>query len=630
MQAFIQQIVQKQTLPDDLSDEDLAQFCQAANLSYRSGSPIISDKNYDFVYLAALKQRLPNHPLLQAVEPEGQGFSTDKVALPEIMLSTDKAYSKEEICKWTDRLLKAAAEIDLDADKIKIKATPKLDGFAGFDDGTRLYTRGDGKNGSDISRVFERGMQIYNQTERGQGAGEIVVKKSYFAQHLADSFDYPRNFQASMIKEKTLDDKAQKAITDKAALFVPFAQLPNWQGDISELNAKFDSIVAEIINTVDFDVDGVVFEATNADLKKQMGANRKFHRWQIAFKENKDKAQVKVLSVTSQVGRTGKITPVAELQPTQLSGATIHRATGHNYGLVKSQGLGAGSIVELTRAGLVIPKINKVIKTAEVDIPSVCPSCAGKLHWDSDFLMCGNHNLCPAQVIGRMEYFFKILGNNDGFGIATIEKLYKFGVREISQIYALNADGFMEMGFGEKTSHNLEQQLSRSVSKSIEDWRFLAAFGVVRLGMGNCENLLRQCPLKDIFTLNTAKIVAIEGFAELTAQAIIDGLESIKIEFEKVSAQNFNLELTVLQKHRLNFQHQLTGKKVVFTGKMQSSREQMKKHAKSIGIQVVVSVSAKTDYLVAGEKVGQSKIAAAEKFGVKVLSEAQYLAMIKN
>ena len=141
-----------------------------------------------------------------------------------------------------------------------------------------------------------------------------------------------------------------------------------------------------------------------------MGSNRKFHRWQIAYKENKEKAQVKVISVTAQVGRTGKITPVAELEPTQLSGATIYRATGHHFGLVKEQGLGAGSIIELTRSGMVIPKINKVLKTAEVDIPLNCPSCNSLLIWDSDFLMCPNDNDCPDQVVGKMIYFFRILG----------------------------------------------------------------------------------------------------------------------------------------------------------------------------------------------------------------------------
>ncbi|MBT4123286.1 MAG: DNA ligase [Candidatus Ruthia sp.] len=614
---------------DDLSDDDLATFCQTANLAYRSGESIISDQDYDFIYLPALKQRLPQHPLLQSIEPEGQGFSEEKVLLPEVMLSTDKAYSWDEIRKWIERLEKSAIDIGLAYVDIQIKATPKLDGFAGFDDGTHLYTRGDGKKGSDITRVFDRGLQVYNDSERGQGAGEIVIKKSYFESHLSQDFEYPRNFQASLIKEKALDEKARQAIADKAALFVPFAQLPTWSGSIKEMSESFEGIVEKVLSTVDFDVDGVVFETTNSDLKIQMGANRKFHRWQVAFKENKDKAQVKVLSVTPQVGRTGKITPVAELEPTLLSGATIVRATGHHYGLVKEQGLGAGSVIELTRSGLVIPKINQVLKSAAVDIPVLCPSCGESLEWESDFLMCVNHVSCPAQVIGKMEYFFKILANNDGFGIATVEKLYEHGIRKISQIYALSASDLSAMGFGDKTSANLVNQLKRSTNEQIEDWRFLAAFGMVRMGMGNCENLLKSYPLNEIFELNLEQISAIDGFAELTAQMIVTGLNSIKPEFDLLKQHRFNLEQTPLKKDLVEFTHDLFGKKIIFTGKMSGSREAMKKHAKSIGIQVVSSVSAKTDYLVIGEKVGQKKIESAENFGVEILTESNYLALIK-
>ncbi|RUM86045.1 MAG: DNA ligase [Candidatus Thioglobus sp.] len=622
--SIINQIIQQEVLLDDLSDDDLASFCQTANLTYRSGEPIVSDQDYDFIYLPALKQRLPHHPLLQSIEPEGQGFSEEKVLLPEIMLSTDKAYSWTEISKWIGRLEKSAIEISLESSLIRIKATPKLDGFAGFDDGTRLYTRGDGKKGSDITRVFDRGLQVYNDSERGQGAGEIVVKKSYFGTHLSQDFEYPRNFQASLIKEKALDVKAQQAILDKAALFVPFTQLPTWSGGIDELSNQFERIVEDVLSTVDFDVDGVVFEVTNDDLKVQMGANRKFHRWQIAFKENKDKAQVTVLSVTPQVGRTGKITPVAELEPTQLSGAKIMRVTGHHYGLVKEQGLGSGSVIELTRSGLVIPKINCVLKSAPVDIPVNCPSCGEKLQWESDFLMCFNHSICPAQVIGKMEYFFKILANNDGFGIATIKKLYEHGIRKISQIYSLNESDLSVMGFGDKTSANLVNQLKRSTIEQIEDWRFLAAFGVVRLGMGNCENLLKSNSLDEIFELDLEQISNIDGFAELTAQMIVNGLGMIKSEFDLLTQYHFNLETTVLQKDLTVFSHILFGKKVVFTGKMSIARGEMQKQAKSIGIQIASSVNSKTDYLVIGQNVGQKKIEDAQKFDVKVITEQQY------
>lgn len=628
-QPIIDQIIRQEILVNDLSDQDLAQFCELANAAYRQGNPIVSDQDYDFVYLSALKQRLPKYSLLQVVEPEGRGFSEEKVLLPEIMLSTDKAYTWLEIQKWIERLQKSAAEINLEAQDIQIKATPKLDGFAGYDDGECLYTRGDGKKGSDISRVFARGLQVYNDSERGQGAGEIVVKQSYFQTHLSDSFEYPRNFQASLIKEKALDEKAQQAINNKAALFVPFAQLPTWQGSVGELIERFELIVAEVLTTVDFDVDGVVFETTSKALKTQMGANRKFHRWQIAFKENKDKAQVKVLSVTPQVGRTGKITPVAELEPTLLSGATIVRATGHHYGLVKEQGLGAGSVIELTRSGLVIPKINQVLKSAAVDIPSICPSCQTPLQWESDFLMCVNHSKCPAQIIGKMEYFFKILANNDGFGIATIEKLYAHGIDKISQIYGLSHGDLTAMGFGDKTSENLLTQLGRSHTEQVEDWRFLAAFGVTRMGLGNCENLLKSYSIKDIFTLDENQVADIDGFADLTAALIVKGLKTIRNEFDELLQYQFNLEITQVYMDAIKISHELSGRKIVFTGKMNGSREVMKKNAKKLGIQVASSVTGKTDYLVIGDNVGQKKIEAAEKFGLTILSERDYLAMVE-
>ena len=352
----IKNITNQSLLISDLSDDDLIEFCIIANQSYRDGNPIISDENYDFIFIHELTKRLPNHPFLKKIESEIGGFSEEKVKLPKKMLSTDKAYSWKEINKWLERIAKFAEEINYSLNDIQIKGTAKLDGFAGYDDGIKFYTRGDGNKGSDISRVFERGLRVFNDSERGQGPGEIVVKRSYFEKHLGNDFEYPRNFQASLIKEKELDKFAVDAISEKAALFVPFTQLPQWLGSIDEFRSQFLDIVVQLEGGIDFDIDGVVFEIVNPELKIYMGSNRKFHRWQIAFKENKEKAQVKVISVTAQVGRTGKITPVAELEPTQLSGATIYRATGHHYGLVKEQGLGSGSIIELTRSGLVIPK----------------------------------------------------------------------------------------------------------------------------------------------------------------------------------------------------------------------------------------------------------------------------------
>ena len=626
----IEKIANQNILISDLSDDELAEFCITANQMYRDGESIVSDQDYDFVFLAELAKRLPDHPFLQKLESENEGFSEEKLKLPERMLSTNKAYSWEEIQKWLERISKSSEEINLLLKDVQLKGTAKLDGFAGYDDGTKLYTRGDGNKGSDISRVFKRGLGVFNDSQRGQGAGEIVVKRSYFESHLSNHFEYPRNFQASLIKEKELDHFALDAITNKAALFVPFNQLPKWLGDIDTFTNNFENIVNKLEVGVDFDIDGAVFEVINPELKTHMSSNRKFHRWQIAYKENKEKAQVKVLSVTAQVGRTGKITPVAELEPTLLSGATIYRATGHHYGLVKEQGLGSGSVVELTRSGLVIPKINKVLKPAEVDIPVKCPSCNAKLSWDSDFLMCLNHDSCSDQIIGKMVYFYKILANNDGFGQATIQKLYDKGIRQVSDIYLLKATDLISMGFGEKTSQNLTEQLIRSRQESIEDWRFLAAFGVNRLGMGNCENLLKNYSLNQIFELSVEDISNIDGFAELTAELIFKGLLSIKPQYDALVSEGFELEKTFLSINTSQSDSPFRNKKIVFTGSMSRPRAELEKQAKALGIVVSKSVSSKTDFLITGESVGQSKLKSANANDVSILTEEEYLKILNT
>jgi len=626
----IQDITNQRTLISDLTDAELLEFCKIANQRYRDGNPIISDEDYDFIFTLELSKRLPNNPFLQKIEPESEDFSEEKVKLPKKMLSTDKAYSWEEINKWLERIVKFSSEINYSLSDIQIKGTAKLDGFAGYDDGIKLYTRGDGNKGTDISRVFARGLGVFNNSERGQGPGEIVVKRSYFENHLSNHFEFPRNFQASLIKEKELDSFAIGAISEKAALFVPFAQLPQWLGSVEEFSSNFLDIVDQLEGGVDFDIDGVVFEIVNPELKKHMGSNRKFHRWQIAFKENKEKAQVKVISVTAQVGRTGKITPVAELEPTQLSGATIYRATGHHYGLVKQQGLGAGSVIELTRSGLVIPKINKVLKTAEVDIPVNCPSCGHQLSWDSDFLMCFNHDECPEQIMGKIIYFFRILANNDGFGQATIQKLYAAGIHQVSDIYLLSKEKLISIGFGEKTSQNLIDQLARSRQESIEDWRFLAAFGVQRLGMGNCENLLKSFSINQIFKLSVEDISNIDGFAELTAELIFDGLISIKDQYANLVSGGFQLENTLLSSNDNAGNNIFKNKKIVFTGAMSDSRLELEKQAKAHGVLVGKSVSSKTDFLIIGENVGQSKIKAAKSHEVEILTESEYLKKLNS
>ena len=619
-----------QASPSQLSDQELLEFLKIANALYRSGNPLISDAIYDAVFLAELQKRNPHHPYLETVEPE-KAFTGKTVALPEPMLSTEKTYSKSGIEKWLSRLEKAADVCNIDFSTLIIRATPKLDGYAAYDDGTVLYTRGDGRKGTDISRVFERGLIVGGNGKRGQGAGEIVVSQTYFNKHLADYFENSRNFQASIIKEKELEHHTLKAIQNHAAVFFPFSQLPGWQGSTAEVLVNFDGIINIVSTLTDYDTDGVVFELTNNKLIKQhLGATRHHHRWQIAYKNNAQSAEVTVLKVTPQTSRSGRVNPVAELLPTKLSGAEISRATAHHYGMVKELGIGTGTLIELTRSGLVIPKIERVIIPKTPQIPEHCPSCGSELVWDNDYLYCLNTTQCPAQIENTIEHFFRTLANVDGFGQKTVEKLHVSGVNSVCAIYQLNKEQLLNMGFGDKTAQNLLDQLQRSKTEAIEDWRFLAAFGIYRMGLGNCERLLQHHHLTDIFNLTPEDVINVEGFADKTAKAVVECLAKIKTDFMQIFQLDFNLIQTPLITEQQQKISPISGKTLVFTGTMiHGKREDMIKEAKQLGAKVSNSVTGKTDFLITGLDVGAVKLTAAKEKGVRVINEEDYLALLK-
>jgi DNA ligase (NAD+) len=625
--------IARQTQASELSDDELLAFLQICNTLYRSGEPLISDQVYDSVFLAELQKRHPHHPYLHAIEPE-KAFAGKTVTLPQRMLSTEKAYTKSSIEKWLSNIEKAALELEIDPETLVFRATPKLDGFAAYDDGKILYTRGDGRKGTDISRVFERGMIVGGNGKRGLGAGEIVVNQSYFSIHLADTFENARNFQASVIKEKELEPHALEAIQNHAAVFYPFCDLPDWRGSSAELKADFEAIIAKVQTLVDYDVDGVVFEVADDRIKQHLGATRHHHRWQIAYKSNAESAEVKVLEVIPQTSRSGRVNPVVKLEKILLSGANISRATAHHFGMVKELGIGPGTMIELTRSGMVIPKIERVITPQTPQIPEQCPSCGSALVWDSDYLYCLNTTQCPAQIENTIEHFFRTLANNDGFGQKTIEKLHASGINSVYAIYQLNLEQLINMGFRSQDgknqlAKNLLEQLERSRTEAIEDWRFLGAFGIYRMGLGNCERLLQHHHLLDIFDLTIDDIILIEGFAEKTATAVVQCLALIKNDFMKLYKLGFNLIQTPLLIEQQEKTSPIVGKTLVFTGTMiHGKRDDMIKEAKRLGAKVASSVTGKTDFLVTGVDVGATKINAAKENGVRVISEEEYLALL--
>ena len=337
-------------------------------------------------------------------------------------------------------------------------------------------------------------------------------------------------------------------------------------------------------------------------------------------------------SITWQTRRTGRVTPVLEIEPIELSGALVGRVTAHHAGNVKALRLGKGAIVAVERSGEVIPKIVEVIKPAtRTIIVNKCESCGYELTWQRDFLICPNHSECPAQIENTLEHFFKTHGQVDGFGSKSIEKLVTAGIDTLENIYSSTEEDFQQAGFGPGQSKNLRSELNRSLEVEIEDWRFLSAFGIPQLGQGDSRRLLQNIQFDELPEVTKEEIIEIEGFAEITSADIVAGLKNKWPTIKYMLGLDFKLSKTPLLLESALINSPISGMKVVFTGKMlQGSRDQIKKNALELGAKIQSSVSAKTDILICGENAGLAKIDKAEELGVQVMSEQDYVIFLKN
>jgi len=617
----IPSIIDGEVSPEILTIEELAEFVILANAAYRLKKPIIDDAIYDQVYLADLLKRAPDHPFFSDIEAEPVTGKT--VQLPQRMLSTRKIYTKRDVEKWFQSIRHQVENISDKPQNLLYEITPKLDGFAVFDDGVTLYTRGNGRSGTDITYVMERGLHILG--ERSFGPGEVVVDAEYFDKYLSVQFKSSRNFQAAVLATKKNDPLVQKAVDDGAVIFVAFDRLEKWVGTEEEILAKFDDLIAPVTSSVPYDVDGVVISLEDKQLRETIGSTRTHHKWQIAFKQNLAGLKTKVVEVIAQTSRHGRINPTVVVEPIWLSGATISRASAHHFRFVEDNGIGPGAEVEIVRSGLVIPKIERITRPVSPEIPAFCPSCGESVVWRKDYLWCTNSINCPAQSVRAVEHFFQTLGNIDGFGPETVSKLYGNDVRSVTDVYGLVREDLVGFGFGKKTSEHLISELHKSRQLEVEDWRFLAAFGIDSLGPGNSEKLLAIYSIEELPEVSQEDIAAIDGFAEQSAGTIAAGIERAKSSIRKLIQLGFNLQSSKADNTSDKAELPLSGLALVFTGEILSgTRGRLEKQAKSLGAKVTSTVSKKTDFLVAGDKPSANKVAAATKNNVPVLGEAEY------
>lgn len=598
------------------NEKEIVEALDLYNKAYRAGDPIVSDEEYDKL-LYCLKTINPNNEFLNKVEEEQ--FNKNKVKHPVPMLSTEKAYTADALTKWKNRIKKACDNNGINVNDISFRITPKLDGLAARDDGFTVSSRGDGEWGFDITDCLVKGVIPFKG--RGQGLGEIVINKSYFDKHLSHKYKHPRNVVVGIIGSDRVNGDFQKALDTNVIKLIPYDHLDNYLSTFNTLEKDVITFKTCVLPACEYPTDGIIVEVMDSYLREYLGNTNHHYRWMIACKDLGDKTTTTVTDITWQVGRTGNITPVLEVVPKTVSGAVIKRVTAHNAGFVKKKFIGIGAEVEIIRSGEVIPKLIMVIKpTDEVILPTHCPCCNNELSWKEDFLVCTNL-MCSDQVERRMEHWFKTL-EVDLFGPKTIKKILENRSKSIYDLIDFTQKDFMEIGFGEVQSKNLENELTNLKHIQIPSDKFLSAFGIDSLGKGISRRLMSIFTLDELLKASIDDLTNVNGISTKTAEDIFYGLKLWKEGIERFKTK-LNIVDIVSQSSL-----PLTGKNIICSGTMDQPRHKIEHMIRQAGGNIQSTVNSKTDYLVVGDKPSTNKINKAKSLDVKIVDVNEFLKLI--
>lgn len=507
-----------------------------------------------------------------------------------------------------------------------IRISPKLDGCAArFAPNAehKLVTRGDGRFGNDFSSVIKHGLVF-----KGAGTvGEVICLETYFQNVLKpQGVAHPRNFVSGIISADTLSPIAMKALEDGAVHFVSFQDNEaNVVIPLCDVLAQIETIEAKLIAESPYRTDGIIIQVDDERLFASMGHGSRSHFGQIAKKIAGEPVEVEITGVQWQVGRSGRVTPVINIVPTEMSGATVSSVAAHHAGNVKAQGIGAGAVGLFLRSGEVIPFCQKILKpSVNTVLPEGCPCCETTLVWQGDFLNCTNDD-CPGRIASQLEFLAKTLGI-DLIGGKAAEKLATAGVDCIGLLSITDVQ-LQSAGFGAGQSANILAEIHRVKAAPIEDFKVLASIGIHTLGRRASKSLLSEYPLDVLLQgVSEAQISALSGFADTKAAAITTGLE--KHNALLTFLVGF-FDTVVKSKLDIATDAPLVGKNVVFTGTLSSgSRNDVERKAEELGAKVQSNVNGKTHYLICGANVGASKTNKAVGLGVKVISESDYLKII--
>ena len=636
-------------------------------LYYVEARPEISDPAYDRLYreLQDLEKAHPdwvdeNSPTKKVGGAPLDSFRTVRHAVP--MQSLNNTYSEEELGEFLDRVAK-----NLHGQAAEFAIEPKVDGVAvsvRYEQGRLVQglTRGDGEKGDDITEnlktIRNLPLSVRGLPKVIEFRGEVYLPEPAFAamnrtrEKAGEAlFANPRNAAAGTLK---LLDSREVARRPLAVVFYGLGEVVGTKADSQvELHrqiaqwglpghswfrhVKGAEGVLSAVRDLDrarakfpFATDGAVVKVSRFDQQKVLGSTDKAPRWAIAYKYAPEQAETRLHAVTFQVGRTGVITPVAELEPVQLSGTTVTRATLHNFEEIARKDIRVGDWVTVEKAGEIIPAVISVnLKKRPKDSrpihpPKQCPVCGGSLRKEEVFLRCTSRD-CVGQLKRRLQHFaHRGAMDIEGLGEVIAGQLIDAGlIQHLEQIYELTPEQLAGLErMGEKSAANLVEGIRSSKGRPLG--RLIFGLGIPQVGAVLAEALSRHFEsMEKLAQAGVEDLVQVKDVGQKVAEEIVAFFQEPSTRRLLAALKKAGCNLTALPEELAVRGGVFSGKKFVITGTLSAPREDFTRRIQSLGGAVSGSVSAKTDFLLAGEEAG-SKLDKAKSLGVRILSEKEF------
>ncbi|EDS16017.1 NAD-dependent DNA ligase LigA [Bacteroides stercoris] len=643
---------------------------------YVLNAPEISDKEFDdrMRELQELEKEHPeyqddNSPTMRVGSDLNKNFT--QVAHKYPMLSLGNTYSESEVTDFYDRVKKALNE------DFEICCELKYDGTSislTYENGklVRAVTRGDGEKGDDVTDNVKTIRTIPlvlhgSYPESFEIRGEILMPWEVFEELNREKeareeplFANPRNAASGTLKLQNSAIVASRKL-DAYLYYLLGEELPcdghyenlqaaaGWGFKTSEHMKKAHSLeeVFEYIRYWDTErknlpvaTDGIVLKVNSMRQQKNLGFTAKSPRWAIAYKFQAERALTRLNKVTYQVGRTGAVTPVANLDPVQLSGTIVKRASLHNADIIEGLDLHIGDMVYVEKGGEIIPKITGVDKDArsmligeKVKFITHCPECGSKLiRYEGEAAhYCPNETSCPPQIKGKIEHFISRKAMNiDGLGPETVDMFYRLGlIKNTADLYQLTADDIKNLDrMGEKSAENIIKGIE--ASKEVPFERVLFALGIRFVGETVAKKIAKSFnDIDELENANLEKLINIDEIGEKIAQSILTYFAN-PLNCELIERlKSTGLQLYRREEDLSGYTDKLAGQSIVISGVFtHHSRDEYKELIEKNGGKNVGSISAKTSFILAGENMGPAKLEKAHKLGIKLMSEDEFLTLI--